>query len=444
MKKNEFYEAEITAITNEGVGIAKIDGMVVFVPNSVVGDLLNIKIVKVNKNYSYGIVDKIIEPAKCRIAPECSVSTKCGGCCFSHISYDEELKIKNQHVKDCFERIGKITTEFVPIEPCESTKHYRNKGQYPVGYANGKAYCGFFAKHTHRIVESESCLLQPEIFSQISADVIEYINKNNISVYNEIENKGLVRHIYLRQGANSKEIMLCFVVSKDTNAFDDLVERITAKYAEIKSIILNINPKKTNVILGDKCRTIWGKDTITDTMCGNEIEISPLSFYQVNTKQAEKLYERAKEFANVSKNDTVIDLYCGAGTIGLSFAKEVKKVIGVEIIPEAIENAKENAKRNNIENAEFICGDAGEVFAKLNEKPDLLIVDPPRKGCSEELLKTIVDLGVEKIVMISCNPSTAARDSKFLNENGYKVEKVQPFDLFPRTSHVESVVLLTK
>lgn len=444
MKKNEIVDSEITALTHEGMGIAKIDGIVVFVPNSAVGDKLKIKIVKVNKNYCYGIIDEITEPSKDRIEPKCAVFKQCGGCTFGHISYNAECEVKENYVKDCFLRMGKIETEFLPIVPCDYTENYRNKAQYPVGFDGRNAYCGFYAKHSHRIIDCKNCKLQPKIFSNILNDTLEFINKNKISVYDEENNKGLVRHIYLRRGAHSRQIVLCIVTTKDTKIFNDFAEKIAKKYNEIKSVVLNINAKKTNVILGEHCKIIYGTETITDIMCGNEIALSPLSFYQVNTLQAEKLYEKAKEFANVNADDTIIDLYCGAGTIGLSFAKDVKKVIGVEIIPEAVENAKENAKKNGIENAEFICADAGKAFAELKTNPDLLILDPPRKGCSQDLLKTIVDYKINKIVMISCNPATAARDCKYLSENGYIVEKIKPFDLFPRTSHVECVIQIMK
>lgn len=444
-EKNQFINAEITGITSEGNGVCRIDGMAVFVPDTAVGDVCRIKIVKVLKSYAYGIVEEIITPSPERITPDCSVYKKCGGCVFRHISYDAECRIKNDIVQDAFRRIGGLNPEFTDFIKADNTDRYRNKAQYPLAVVDGKAVSGFYAERSHRVIPVTDCPLQPEIFRDILETVLEYVNSHRIPVYSEITHTGIMRHIYIRQGTYSGEIMLCLIVRKDVSRqFTGLCRIIAEKFPEVKSIVMNINPDKTNVIMGKKCITLAGSDTISDTMCGNKIKISPMSFYQVNTVQAEKIYRKALEFASPSPEDVIADLYCGAGTIGLSMAHSVKKVIGIEIIPEAVRNACENALVNDIENADFHCGDAGEVFGKLDIKPDIIIIDPPRKGCTIETVRTVAESEPDKIVMISCNPATASRDAKIFSGLGYKVKKVCGVDLFPRTRHVECVVLMIK
>ena len=447
-EKNQVCTAEITALTSEGSGVCRIDGMAVFVPETAVGDVCEVKIVKVLKSYAYGIVEKIVKPSDDRIENSCPVYKKCGGCLLRHISYDAECRTKNDIVRDAFQRIGGLSPKFDSFIGAEDTEHYRNKAQYPVAEIDGKAVCGFFAPRSHRIVPVDDCALQPKIFSDILGTVMDYINEKKLSAYNEASNTGTIRHIYLRRGAHSGEIMVCIVVRKDmSRQLSALCRILSEKYSDIKSIIMNINSQKTNVILGDKCVTLWGNDTISDVMCGNTVEISPLSFYQVNTVQAERLYAKALEYAAPDGNEVIADLYCGAGTIGLSMAENAKKIVGVEIIPQAVENAKKNAEHNNISNADFYCGDAGKVFRELRKNgcsPNIIVVDPPRKGCSAETIDVIANSAPQKIVMISCNPATAARDAKMLSDNGYSVDKVCGVDLFPRTGHVETVVLLSR
>ena len=447
-EKNQVCTAEITALTSEGSGVCRIDGMAVFVPETAVGDVCEVKIVKVLKSYAYGIVEKIVKPSDDRIENSCPVYKKCGGCLLRHISYDAECRTKNDIVRDAFQRIGGLSPKFDSFIGAEDTEHYRNKAQYPVAEIDGKAVCGFFAPRSHRIVPVDDCALQPKIFSDILGTVMDYINEKKLSAYNEASNTGTIRHIYLRRGAHSGEIMVCIIVRKDmSRQLSALCRILSEKYSDIKSIIMNINSQKTNVILGDKCVTLWGNDTISDVMCGNTVEISPLSFYQVNTVQAERLYAKALEYAAPDGNEVIADLYCGAGTIGLSMAENAKKIVGVEIIPQAVENAKKNAEHNNISNADFYCGDAGKVFRELRKNgcsPDIIVVDPPRKGCSAETIDVIANSAPQKIVMISCNPATAARDAKMLSDNGYSVDKVCGVDLFPRTGHVECVVLLSR
>ena len=431
LEKNQFITAEITGITSEGNGVCRADGMAVFVPDTATGDTAKIKIVKVLKNYAYGIVDEIINHSPDRITADCSVYKKCGGCTFRHINYNAECQIKDNIVKDAFRRIGGLNPEFENFICADKTERYRNKAQYPLTSVDGKAVCGFYAERTHRVIPVNDCMLQPEVFREITDTVLEYLNSRRISVYSENTNTGIMRHIYIRQGTYSGEIMLCFVVRKDiSRQLSALCKIIAEKFPTVKSIIMNINPDKTNVILGKKCITLYGSDTIYDTMCGNKIEISPLSFYQVNTVQAEKIYRKSLEFAAPSGNEVIADLYCGAGTIGLSMTEKVKQVIGIEVIPEAVENARKNAVANNVTNAEFYCGDSGEVFRNLNINPDIIIIDPPRKGCSPETIRTIAEAESGKIVMISCNPATAARDARLFGELGYTTKKVFGCDFF--------------
>lgn len=448
MDKNQIVILEITDITSEGNGVGRSDGMAVFIPETAIGDIIEARIVKVLKNYAYGKVEKIIKPSEDRIISDCSYFPKCGGCSFRHINYESELKIKEKFVYDAFTRIGGINAEFLPILGCDSPDKYRNKAQYPVGTENNRSVCGFYAKRSHRIIAGNKCKLLPNIFSHIAEEIIEYAVKNNIKSYDENTSKGLLRHIFIRQGYHSKEIMVCFVVTKASAVrFSGLCKILSEKYHDIKSIVMNINPDNTNVILGKKTVTLWGKNKIQDMMCGNNINIAPESFYQVNTNQAEKLYAIAANFADFKGNETLLDLYCGAGTIGLSMASKVSKLIGAEIIPQAVENAIENAHNSNVHNAEFICSDAGKAAKKLvnyGVKPDVIILDPPRKGCDNETLNAVLKMNPQKIVMISCNPATAARDCSYLCQNEFSVEKIQAVDLFPRTTHVECVVLLTK
>ena len=449
LKKNEIIPLEITGMTNEGNGVGRHEGIAIFVPYTAVGDVINCKIVKVQKSFCYGIVDKFITASKVRCDAECDVFKKCGGCSFRHFDYDEELRVKEDFVKSSFERIGKVFADSEKILGAKSTERYRNKAQYPVAEQEGKAVCGFYSKRSHRLTAFEDCLLQPEIFGVIAGCIIEYINKNKIPAYNEETGQGLLRHIYIRKGEHTGEIMVCLVVTnlRKCGKLYGVAGLLVKKFSDIVSIILNENSKNTNVIMGKKFSLLYGKDHITDIMCGNKIKISAGSFYQVNTIQAERLYILAEEYAGLKSDDILLDLYCGAGTIGLSMASKVKKLIGVEIIGSAIENAKENAKANGIENSEFICGDAGQVAKILydrGERPNIIIADPARKGCDRETLVYMAKMSPDRIVMISCNHTTAARDCAIMDELGYKVEKYRAVDLFPRTTHVECVILMTR
>lgn len=457
LKKNDVYEAEITGMTTEGSGVAKIDGMAVFVPMTAVGDKLRVKIVKVLKSYAFGIIDELSSPALGRCEPDCPVYRQCGGCVFRHVDYAEELKYKADFVRDAFTRIGKLSPEFEPILGSEDALEdnrqrrpaaYRNKAQYPVAMQDGKLVCGFYARHSHRVIPFTECRLQPEIFTKILHYLLPKLQEAGVSAYDEKSHTGLLRHIYLRRGAYSGETMLCFVVRKSIRRkISGLLSGIQGEFPEIVSISENINPDRTNVILGKTTNLLAGKLTISDTMCGNSVELSPESFYQVHTKQAERLYGIAKDYAQLQGGELLLDLYCGAGTIGLSMADSAGRLIGAEVIPEAVENAKENALRNGVTNAEFLCGDAGEIAEALQKHgtaPDVVVLDPPRKGCDVPAIEAVAAMSPKRVVMISCNPSTAARDASSFAERGYAVQKVRAVDLFPGTSHVECVVLMSR
>lgn len=449
LRKNDIIELEITDISNDGNGVGHYNGITIFVPAVAVGDVISCRIVMVKKSFCYGRVENLINPSEDRIESDCPVSKYCGGCSFRHISYEAECLAKDKFIRDSFERIGKLSPEYLSFCGCKDTGLYRNKAQYPVADDNGKAVCGFYARRSHRVVEYTRCRLQPEIFSDIVEFIMAYVNENHVPAYNEVALKGLLRHIYLRRGAYSGQIMVCLVVTdfKKAKVFGKLAVLLTEKFTDIKTVVLNENSKNTNVILGTKMKALVGDGTITDTMCGNTISISPLSFYQVNTQQAELLYYKAAEFAGLTPDSTLLDLYCGTGTIGLSMARQVKKLVGVEVIQAAIDNANVNAKTNGITNAEFICGDAGTVAKVLyerGERPDVIIADPARKGCDRLSLEYMAKMSPDRIVMISCNHTTAARDCAILGELGYSCDKVMGFDLFPRTTSVETLILLTK
>ena len=447
MEKNEIIPLKITGLTSEGSGIARFDGKAVFVPFAAVGDEIEARVLKDCKSYAYAKIERIIKPSEDRIDNDCPVFGKCGGCAFRHIKYSAELRAKESIVRDAFERIGKLNPEFKPIECGEAAERYRNKLQMPVAKVDGKIAAGFFAQRSHRLIPVRECKLQPKIFAEITEYIVKEAAALKISAYNEEKHDGVFRHIFLRKAANKADGGLCCVLVARRNVpeFKALARKISEKFPEITGVVLNINPEKTNVILGEKEILLNGRAEIFDEMCGVLLKISPKSFYQVNTNAAEKLYRRAADFAG--KADVILDLYCGIGAVGLSMAKNAKKLLGAEIVDEAVENARENALNCGITNAEFISADAKIAAKTLCERgisPDVILLDPPRKGCNEETLKSCAAMNPKRIVMISCNPSTAARDCKLLNEMGYEPKIVQPFDLFPRTPHVECLTLLEK
>lgn len=446
--KNDKIEIVIDALTSEGSGVGRYNGLAVFVRGTVPGDRIIAHIIKRSKNYAIGIIDKIIQPSPSRIESDCPYSAKCGGCSFRHMTYDEELKYKKSRVQEALTRIGHLDIGVDEIIGADELNCYRNKAQYPVRICDGELYAGFYAYKSHRIIPCADCKLQPVEFQKGLEAFAVWTEKENISSYDENTGKGLLRHIYFRKAFGTGEIMVCAVINGDSIPNQQLlIDLLTEKIENLKSVVLNINKDRTNVILGKKSKTIWGSDTICDILLGKKFLISPNSFYQVNHNQCEKLYSKAKEFACLTGNETLLDLYCGVGTIGLSMADSVKKLVGIEIIPQAVENAEENARLNAVENAEFICADAPKGAQILEQKgiqPDVIILDPPRKGCDKSLFDVIEKMSPNRIVYVSCDCATLARDLKILEGINYKAVKVTALDMFPRTPHVETVCLLSR
>jgi len=446
IKKNDIINIDITGISSDGNGVGKFDGFAVFVPMTDVGDNVDVHIIKVTKSYAVGKIERINTFSQNRCENNCESYSKCGGCCFRHITYEKELEYKRDYVASNMKRIGKLDIEVTPVVPCDYSERYRNKAVYPVQKKDGRLQIGFFSKHSHRIVECDDCKLQPSIFSEIIKVLKDFFEDNDYSVYDEQTNSGVLKHIFLRKGAVSEEIMVCFVINADKLPMcNEIVSLLTQKFNSIKSISININKSVGNAILSEKNRTIYGEDVIWDTLCDVKLDISPLSFYQVNHNTAEKIYKKAAEIANLKPDDILLDLYCGTGSIGLSMAHKVKKLIGVEIIPQAVENATKNAANNGITNASFICADAKEAVKQLHREgisPTVVILDPPRKGCELSVIETVVSMKPQRIVMISCDSATLARDLSAFTEFGYRAEKVIPHDMFPRTNHIECVTCL--
>ena len=450
MKKNDLIKLNIYAISSEGSGVARTDeGIAVFVPDSAVGDELLVKILKVQKTYAFGKIEEILTPSPDRITPSCNVGTQCGGCVYCHISYDAELKAKEQRVKDAIERIAKLNILIRSIISTGEVSRYRNKAMIPAGVdKEGNIKLGFYSRHSHRIVESDDCKLQPLCFLKACEIIKSFLISYNISIYNETTGKGLFRHIYLRLAEKTNQLLVTLVVNgKDLPYTDKLIDALREALPELKGVVLNINREDTNVVLGKHSRTLFGDDFITDILCSLEFKISPKSFYQVNRKGAELLYSKAAEYAQLKGDEVLLDLYCGTGTIGLSMAHKAKELIGVEIVPEAIEDAGKNAEANSIENARFICADAAKAAETLRSEgltPDVIIIDPPRKGCDNSLIKTIADFNPKRVVYVSCDPATLARDLALFAEYGFNTEELTPVDMFPRTAHVETVVCLSR
>jgi 23S rRNA (uracil1939-C5)-methyltransferase len=495
-KKNDIVTVKIEDIGNDGEGIGKIDGFTLFVKDAVIGDTVEAKIVKSKKNYAYARMEKVISPSSFRIEPECKYHRQCGGCQIQAISYEKQLEYKNSKIYNNLVRIGAFDEAFVdsvmePIVGMEEPFHYRNKAQYPIGTdREGRLITGFYAGRTHSIIDNTNCLLGAKINEKILDTILEYMNENNVSAYDENTGKGLVRHVLIRTGFTSGEIMVCLVINFDGKLMksnkneylpnqNKLIDKLT-KIENMTSVSVSINTKQTNVIMGTEIHTIWGRDTISDTIhvrdmskegypaTGQKLKfnISPLSFYQVNPVQTEKLYSLALSYAGLTGSEAVWDLYCGIGTISLFMSMKAKKVYGVEIIPQAIEDAKENAKINNISNADFFVGKAEEVLPEFYERgiipngssntekkeaaradmlyPDVIVVDPPRKGCDQACLDTMIKMQPDKIVYVSCDSATLARDLRILCDGGYEIKKVRGVDQFAQTTHVETVCLLSR
>lgn len=441
-EKNKIYRTTIETMNHRGYGVCRIDGLVCFVKNGVTGEELDVKVIKVNKSYCIGRVEGTAVPSDHRIQPDCPISKECGGCCFRHITYSHELMLKRSFVEAEFKK-AKLDTKVKDVISTGDICRYRNKAQYPVSPAG---QIGFYSERSHKVCEIDDCVLQPEVFSTITGTIKNYMDTFGITGYDEESGKGLLRHIFIRQARKTDEISVCLVINGDTLPHkDELVGSLKA-IDGITGIYLNINTKNTNVILGDKYETVYGKDYIEDILCGLRFRISPPSFYQVNRDCAELLYNEVFRLVSSGKCDRVTDLYCGTGTIGLSVASKLKDctLTGVEIVPEAIENAKINAEINGIKNAEFVCADSTDTEGDVLRNTDVVILDPPRKGITTELADKISESNIERIVYVSCSPDTLARDVKYFSELGYTCDSVTPFDMFPRTSHVESVVCLTR
>ena len=448
LRKNDEIKLNIESLTSDGSGIGRYDGQAVFVRGTAAGDEIIAHIIKTAKNYAVGKLAEIVSPAPCRVEPDCPVASKCGGCSFRHISYAAELEYKLSRVNDAMQRIGHIDIEAEEILGADEINRYRNKAQYPVDVENGNLTAGFYAYKSHRVIPCESCLLQPAEFENGIAAFSKWVKKNNITSYDEKTGKGLLRHIYFRKAFATGQVMACAVINGSAVPDKEyLIELLQQAFENLKSVVININTENTNVILGGKTVTLWGDDRITDELLGKRFVISPESFYQVNHAQCERLYKIAAEFANLGGNETVLDMFCGAGTIGLTLADKCKSLVGVEIVPSAVENARENAALNGVANARFICADAFEGAKQITEmgiKPDIAIVDPPRKGCQKELFDVFDSLGINKIVYVSCDPATLARDAAILYDKGYEIKRLKAVDLFPRTVHVETVCLLSR
>ena len=453
LQKNQILTLRIERLSSDGSGVAHSpDGETVFVPGAAPGDEADVRIVKDCKRYAFGILDHLRTPSPDRIPVDCAVAGPCGGCSLRHLDYTAELRAKQENVTDAFRRIGGLDVPVLDICPSPEVDRYRNKVQFPVGLdKNGNPCIGFYAGRTHRIVPCPDCKLQPGVLNDIGNALCRFFAENGIQPYNEETGRGLVRHIFLRRGAHSGQIMVCLVCTRPNLPHADaLCTRLREQFADIATILLNVNSKNTNVILGTETHTLYGPGYIEDTLCGVPVQLGPLSFYQVNTLAAERLYGIAAQYAQLTPDDLLLDLYCGMGTIGLSMVDHCRELVGVEIVPEAIESAKANAARMGDAVAAkscFFCADAGQAATRLAAEglhPDVVMLDPPRKGCDEATLSAVVRMAPRRVVYVSCNPATAARDAAWLENNGYHAEKVQPVDLFPRTKHCETVVLLSK
>ena len=451
-REGQLCRLVIDGYASDGAGVARLDGMVVFVQGGIRGEACDVRLTHVGRSALWGRVEEVVNPSPARIFPRCLHYTKCGGCQFRHMNYAEELEAKRIRVEDALRRLGGAEIHVSAILGAEQVDRYRNKVQFPVGVdKNGVPCIGFYAGRTHRIVPCPDCKLQPSVLNEIGNALCAFFAQQGIRPYDEQSGKGLVRHIFLRRGAHSGQIMVCLVCTRAKLPHaEQLCTVLRGQFPAISTILLNVNAKNTNVILGSENHILYGPGYIEDTLCGVPVRLGPLSFYQVNTLAAERLYGVAAQYAQLTPDDTLLDLYCGMGTIGLSMAEQCRELIGVEIVPEAIESAKANAARMGeavAAKSRFFCADAGQAATQLAAEglhPDIVMLDTPRKGCDEATLSAVVRMAPRRVVYVSCNPATAARDAAWLEQNGYHAEKVQPVDLFPRTKHCECVLLMSK
>ncbi len=447
LTKNEIYEAVVSDYTSEGQGVAKIDGCAVFIPNAIYGETYKVRIEKAQKTWASGKIVEILEKSPHRVNRACPVAKLCGGCAFHHMDYAEETRLKAERVRSCLNRMGGEALENVPILAAPTTGCYRNKAQYPVAAKNGRVFAGFFKAGTHQVVENDRCGILPPEMDMVKNTVVDYMNRCKVPAYDELAHEGLVRHIFVRRGVVSGQILVCLIINgRKIPQAHRLVAQLR-KIPGFTSLVLSVNTRRGNTILGDEFITLHGEGFIEDTLCGLTFRLSPRSFYQVNHHQAQRLYEAAISQAQITKNDLVLDLYCGVGTITLAMAGAARRVIGVEVVPEAVQDARDNARRNGIQNAEFFCGDAGQAALQLEEagiKADVVVVDPPRKGLNADTIEAIARMSPRRIVYVSCDPATLARDVALLKERGYCLKNALAADLFPRCAHVESIVTMTK
>lgn len=450
VKKNDELIINITGQGIQGEGVGKIEGFTVFIDGAIAGELVKTKIVKVNKNFAFGKLLEIVESSTNRTQPKCSIYKTCGGCQLQHFSYNSQLEYKKQRVLDCIKRIGGINEKTVIHDTIgmDNPYRYRNKVQLPVREVYGDIKIGFYSIRSHNVVNMDTCCIQDEAADKVIAIVRAWIKTFNISAYNEETSSGIVRHIMVRKAFKTGQVMVVIVTNGNNFPHkQELIKEIISGIDGVSSIIQNVNSENTNVILGKQCITIWGSDTIIEYIGKYRFNISALSFFQVNPLQTKVLYEKALEYAQLSGSETVFDAYCGAGTISLFLSEHCKKVYGIEIVPEAIANAKSNAHENNVSNAEFIIGEAEKIIPELISKgikADVVVVDPPRKGCAIELLEAMAQMKPQRIVYVSCDPATLARDLNILDGLGYKTTEIQPVDMFPQTGHVETVVLMSR
>lgn len=452
-KKNAVHTLDIVNYTAEGMGVARLEGRVVFVPHTIRGERWSVRLEKVNKNVAWGKGVELLVPSPERIDPGCPLAGKCGGCQFRHMTYAEELYTKRQRVEDALHRVGGVSVPVPEVMGAETPERYRNKVQFPIApMVDQKSgisglSVGYYRPRSHDVLDVQDCMLQPEIVTKLRHIFAFHAAHLHLSAYDEKTGEGLLRHLYFRTNRRG-EALCCIVINGDALPHaDKLVDELRLAHPKLMGVVLNINKKDTNVILGDKYETLWGQDYLDETLCGMTFRLSVPSFFQINRDQTERLYATALEFAELKGNETVLDLYCGIGTISLTLSKQAGKVIGAEIVPQAIEDAKANAQRNGVTNSEFFCGDAGTIAKKLSDdgiRPDVICVDPPRKGLAPEVPAILAGMAPERIVYVSCDPATLARDVKRLEELGYQCVKAQPVDLFPRTAHVETVALLQK
>ena len=443
LQKNQLHTVTIDGYSSEGLGVARLDGRVIFVHGGVRGERCTVRVLKVLKNTAFARVEEIFSRSPDRIEPDCPHYPSCGGCDFRHVSYAEELEAKRRHVEDCLRRIGGTDIQVEEILGGE-TDRYRNKSQFPVS-ARGQA--GFYRARSHQVIPAADCRLQAPQAEAVARAVEGYLTACGVPAYDEERHRGFLRHIYVRTNREGQALVCLVVNGKELPCEDELVERIRSACPDAAGIVLNTNTRRTNVVLGESYRTIWGEDTLEDALCGLRFRLAVPAFYQVNRPQAERLYGKAVELAGLTGRETVLDLYCGAGTITLVMARHAARVIGAELVPEAVENARENARANGVENAEFFCGDAGEIARRLAEgnlRPDVVVVDPPRKGLGEEVISTVAAMAPDRVVYVSCDPATLARDVKRFAGEGYALKWATAVDMFPRTRHVETVALLAR